>query len=109
MKYLDTDSKDQKLIDAAIDVIRKNYSDPSHTVGAAVLCSSSKIYTGVNIECCGYGPCAEPVAIGAAISNGEREIVTIVAVTIDGDLYPVMLHVAIAGNYCLIMHLIAWS
>ena len=90
MKYLEINSTDQKLINTAIDVIRRNYSSPRHTVGSAVLCSSGKIYSGVNIECCGYGPCAEPVAIGAAISNGEREIVTIVAVTIDGDLYPVL-------------------
>ena len=90
MKYLDIDSKDQKLIDTAIEVIQRNYSSPRHTVGAAVLCSSGKIYTGINIESCGYGPCAEPIAIGSAISNGEREIISIVAVGIEGDAYPVM-------------------
>jgi cytidine deaminase len=42
--------------------------------------ASGRIYTGVNVESCGYGPCAEPVAIGAAISNGERELLSIVAV-----------------------------
>ena len=90
MNYFNLDSKDQKLIDAAVDVIRRNYQDHRHTVGSAVLCSSGKIYSGVNIECCGYGPCAEPVAIGAAISNGERQILTIVAVGVDGDSYPVI-------------------
>ena len=90
MEYLEIDSKDQQLIDAAIDVIRRNYQDPRHTVGAAVLCSSGKMYTGVNIECCGYGACAEPVAIGAAISNGERDLLVIVAVGGKGDLYPIM-------------------
>ena len=90
MKYLDIDATDQKLIDEAISVISKNYSEPRHTVGAAVLCSSGRVYTGVNVESCGYGPCAEPIAIGSAISQGEREIVTIVAVSVHGKHYPVI-------------------
>ena len=80
MQYIDIDADDKKLIDEAIAVIKRNYAEPRHTVGAAVLCASRKIYTGVNIESCGYGPCAEPIAIGAAISQGEREIVNIVGV-----------------------------
>jgi len=90
MQYVDIDADDQKLIDEAIAVIKKNYAEPRHTVGAAVLCSSGKVYTGVNIESCGYGPCAEPIAIGSAISQGERGIVSIVAVGVSGDSYPVM-------------------
>ena len=90
MNYLDIDASDQKLIDKAISVIKKNYSDPRHTVGAAVSCSSGRVYTGVNIESCGYGPCAEPIAIGAAISHGEREIVSIVAVGLSEGSYLVM-------------------
>lgn len=90
MKYVDIDANDQKLIDEAISMIRKNYSEPRHTVGAAVLCSSGQVYTGVNIESCGYGPCAEPIAIGSAIGQGEREIVSIVAVGVREDSYPVM-------------------
>jgi len=90
MKCVDIDATDQKLIDEAISVIRKNYLEPRHTVGAAVLCSSGRVYTGVNIESCGYGPCAEPIAIGSAISQGEREIVCIVAVGVSGDSYPVI-------------------
>ncbi len=108
MKYVDIDANDQSLIDEAVSVIRRNYSDPRHTVGAAVLCSSGQVYTGVNIESCGYGPCAEPIAIGSAISQGEREIVCIVAVGVSGDSYPVIPHVAIADNSCMTMHQIAW-
>jgi len=85
MQYIDIDMDDKKLIDEAIAVIKRNYAEPRHTVGAAVLCASGKIYTGVNIESCGYGPCAEPIAIGAAISQGEREIVSIVAVVVRGN------------------------
>ncbi|HEC94039.1 MAG TPA: cytidine deaminase [Candidatus Kaiserbacteria bacterium] len=45
-----------------------------------LLCASGKIYTGVNVDSCGYGPCAEPITIGTAISNGERVFKKVVAV-----------------------------
>ena len=78
--YKDIDQKDKELIDAAIDVIKRNYREPRHTIGAAVLTNSGKVYTGVNIESCGYGPCAEPIAVGTAITSGEKTFKTIVAV-----------------------------
>ncbi len=80
MQYLPLDQADEKLIRAAATVIEKNYREGRHTVGAAVLASSGKIYVGVNIDTCAYGPCAEPIAIGAAISSGERDFLCIVAV-----------------------------
>ena len=80
MKYVEIDQTDKDLIRAASDVIERNYRDSRHTVGAAVLCSSGKTYVGVNVDSCGYGPCAEPIAIGRAISEGERQIERIVAV-----------------------------
>jgi cytidine deaminase len=80
MEYSPLDSQDVELIEAAADVIRRNYVDGRHSVGAALRGASGRIYTGVNIESCAYGPCAEPIALGAAISSGEREFTTIVAV-----------------------------
>lgn len=88
--FLPLSSKDQELIQAAGDVLAKNYHPVRHSVGAAVLCSSGRIYTGINVEACGYGPCAEPIAIGAAFTAGEREIVAIVAVCKHGEEYPVL-------------------
>lgn len=73
-------AEDRQLIAAASEVLHRCYRRGRHTVGAAVLCPSGKIYTGVNVEACGYGPCAEPVAIGAAFSQGEQAISAIVAV-----------------------------
>lgn len=90
MRVLQLDAEDQKLIEAAREVLRRNYHPVKHSVGAAVLCSSGRIYTGINVEACGYGPCAEPIAIGAAFTNGEREILAIVAVHKRGDTYPVL-------------------
>ena len=83
MTFVPIDPDDQLLIDAAWDVLRKNYHRDRHSVGAAVLCPDGRIYRGVNVEACGYGPCAEPIAIGAAISNGERQFLSIVAVHLD--------------------------
>ncbi|MBN1964122.1 MAG: cytidine deaminase [Anaerolineae bacterium] len=74
------DTQDQELVEAARDVIRKQYREGRHSVGAAVRSASGRIYTGVNVESCGYGPCAEPIAFGAAISRGDGAIVAIVAV-----------------------------
>lgn len=82
--YKNITVEDQNLINAATDVIKRNYKEPRHTVGSAVLCESGKIYTGVNVDSCGYGPCAEPITIGTAISNGERIFKKIVAVGKDG-------------------------
>ena len=90
MEWLEIDARDKELVQAAIDVIRRNFQDGKHTVGAAVLCASGKIYTGVDLDTVGYGPCAEPVALGAAISNGEREFSAIVAVSGWSSKYPAL-------------------
>ena len=74
--------KDKELIQAASDVIKKNYDNVNwwHTVGAAVRTKSGKIYLGVNCDSVSHGSCAEFIAMGAAITAGEREFDTIVAV-----------------------------
>jgi cytidine deaminase len=90
MQTVAVDAHDRELIQAAADVIRRNYAAERHQVGAAVRCASGRVYVGVNVESCGYGPCAEPVAIGAAISAGEREIVAIVAVYGGDERSPVL-------------------
>lgn len=73
--------KDDELIREAQKAIHLNYDEENenHTVGAAVRCKSGKIYTGVNVYSL-HGACAEQVAIGAAITHGERDFETVVAV-----------------------------
>lgn len=56
IEYFEIDRIDRDLIQAASDVLQKNCQDPRHTVGAAVRCVSGRVYRGVNIESCGYGP-----------------------------------------------------
>lgn len=54
-------------------------------VAAAVLSSSGKIYTGVCIDtCCTLGICAERNAIFNMITDGESEIIKVLAVMSDG-------------------------
>ncbi len=90
MAFLPLAPEDHELIAAAREVLQRNYHPVRHSVGAAVRCPSGRIYVGINVEACGYGPCAEPIAIGAALTNGEREILAIVAVCKEGDDYPVL-------------------
>lgn len=75
------DAQDIQLIAAARAAIRCSYDAVSyrHTVGAAVLCGSGAIYTGVNVYSL-HGACAEQVAIGTAAAHGEHSFLRIVAV-----------------------------
>jgi cytidine deaminase len=86
MKRYKITEKDKKLIEIALEVLKKNYDEGTynHTVGCAVLCKSGKIYEGVNCDGI-HGSCAEYITMGIAISAGEREFNTIVAVH---DKYP---------------------
>ena len=79
MKSLE--ERDRAVIEAAGAAIRRNYDGENfhHTVGAAVRCGSGAVYTGVNVYSI-HGACAEQVAIGSAITNGERVLEAIVAV-----------------------------
>ena len=72
-----------ELIKSAIDSLDRSYAPYSHfNVAAAVLASSGKIYTGVNVENASYpaGICAERNAIFHAVACGEREITAIAIV-----------------------------
>lgn len=54
-------------------------------VAAAVLSSSSKIYTGVCVDTCStLGICAERSAIFNMLTNGEQEISKVLAIMPDG-------------------------
>jgi cytidine deaminase len=73
--------KDKELIEKALDVLEKNFDDGvyNHTVGSALLCKNGNIYLGVNCDGI-HGSCAEFISIGSAITAGERDFDTIVAV-----------------------------
>ena len=75
-----TDFNLDELFDMAEKARKQAYSPYSgYSVGAALLCSSGKVYTGCNIENSAFSPtvCAERVSFFKAISEGERDFCAI--------------------------------
>ncbi|MBQ7700668.1 MAG: phosphopentomutase [Clostridia bacterium] len=67
---------EKKLCDAAFSAMANSYSPYSgYKVGAALLCSCGRIYTGCNIENAAFSPtvCAERTAVFKAVSEGIRD------------------------------------
>jgi len=78
---------DKELIQLATELVKGNsdiYSNISMHVGCVIKAKSGKIYKGVNIKT-SHSICAEQVAYGQALANGEREFDTIVAVKMNAD------------------------
>lgn len=73
----------ETLVEAAKNARQKAFAPYSKfLVGAAVETKSGKIYAGCNVESASYGltVCAERIAIWKAVSEGEREFVSIAVV-----------------------------
>ena len=81
MHRYELDDGDKVLIEKGLEVLKRNFDDGiyNHTVGCALRCKNGKIYAGVNCDGI-HGSCAEYITIGNAISAGERDFDTIVAV-----------------------------
>jgi cytidine deaminase len=79
---LELDALDQRLIDAASDLIRRLYKPDIHHIGSALLAKSGRIFTAVhfNARLGQNSLCAEKAAISRALSEGESEFDRIVAV-----------------------------
>jgi len=81
------DTQFDDLIAVALTARSNAYAPYSKfAVGAAVKCKSGAVFGGANVENRSFGLtiCAERVAIGAAVSGGERDFAAI-AVTADSD------------------------
>jgi cytidine deaminase len=75
--------RDQELIRAAGDAIKRRYRNDWQEVGAALRTRDGRIYAGVNLDAYlgRMAVCAEAVALGRAVTEvGETGIETIVAV-----------------------------
>lgn len=86
-KHILADERKSELIQAASRAREFAYTPYSRfRVGAAVLMTSGKVYTGANVENVSFGLsiCAERVAIGTAVASGDTEIVAI-AIVSDND------------------------
>ncbi len=76
------DSADHELIAAAIAVITQHHRPFWHTVAAALRDEDGRIWTGLHLGATvgRLSICAEPVALGQAVMQGAKRIVTAVAV-----------------------------
>lgn len=82
-----TSAEQAQLIEAARQVYENAYAPYSHyQVGAALLSTSGRVFTGCNVENAAYPAsiCAERSAITTAVSEGERQFSAIAVVTRDG-------------------------
>lgn len=73
---------DLELVEQAKEVIHKLYRHRWHQLASAVRMKSGKVYTGVHVGLYvrRLSTCAEAVALGAGLTDGEEGIDTIVTV-----------------------------
>ncbi|MGC1412319.1 MAG: cytidine deaminase [Acetobacteraceae bacterium] len=76
------DSDDQALVAAAHDVLARHYKPFWHTVAAAIRGRDGRIWTGLHLGATvgRLSICAEAVALGRALLEGDGTIDTVVAV-----------------------------
>jgi cytidine deaminase len=81
MKLTKQDKELIKKAEEIIEISKKVKLINTAEVGSALITSKGNIFRGVSMgHYCGIGSCGEYQAIGAMISNGEKEIKKIVAV-----------------------------
>jgi cytidine deaminase len=80
--FLSLTDPDLALVEAARDVLRAHYRPFWHTVAAAVRSHDGRIWTGLHLGTTvgRLSVCAEPVALGRAILDGDGSVATVVAV-----------------------------
>ncbi len=76
------DEQDFALIEAAHGVLRRHYRPLWHTVAAAIRGRDGQIHTGLHIGATvgRMSICAEAVAFGRAVLDGDGSVATVVAV-----------------------------
>lgn len=79
--------KEQQLYFEAMALLRRRFRRGRHTVACALRTGSGAIYTGICVDGL-HSPCAETIALGQALVNGEREVRAIVAVNRWGVIPP---------------------
>jgi cytidine deaminase len=76
------DGLDRELIAAAHDQLRRLYRPLWHTVAAAIRGADGRIWTGIHLGATvgRLSVCAEAVALGRALIEGDGRVATVVAV-----------------------------
>lgn len=91
LEFVDLTSGDIELIEKAKGLEKRRSKISS--VAAVLKTSNSRIFSGVNIYIEGSEPCsicAEYSAIGTMVTEGEKEIETIVAVSLNKDKFKIL-------------------
>lgn len=70
---------EHRVIDAAESLARTLGDDPNHTVAAAVVDVDGRVHRAVNVHHFTGGPCAELVALGAAVAAGATRLLAVAA------------------------------
>lgn len=82
----------ESLIQVAKDVLEERYEKGRHSVCAAVRTRSGKVYTGLCMNSQKLNVCSEWVAVGKALTEGDKDLEMVVAVhrSQDGefDIFP---------------------
>ncbi len=84
-------NNEKELVNKAKEASEKAYAEYSgYRVGAALLTQTGKIFTGCNVENASYSltNCAERTAIFKAVSEGEREFVSMAVYVQSEKLFP---------------------
>ena len=73
---------DAELIEAARELVRQRYVPEWHEVGAAMRTASGAVFTAVHLDANigRVSVCAETIALGRAVTAGDPQIRTVVAV-----------------------------
>ncbi len=101
--------EDRELLKLAREASKMSYSPYSKVcVGAALVAKSGKIYTGCNVENSSYGGtiCAERTAALKAVSEGDREFVTIAVAGSINNLVPCGMCRQFLAEFCTDMKVI---
>ena len=71
---------EKRVLDAALSQLEALTGDPNHTVAAAAMDTTGRIFTAVNDFHFTGGPCAELVVLGVVAAAGAGPLTTMVAV-----------------------------
>ena len=84
MKIYNITKEDKELIQEGLTFLEKHIDTNTykHTVSAILKCKNGNIYKGINCDGI-HGACAEYITMGIAISAGERDFDTIIAINKD--------------------------
>ena len=80
--------RDEELVAEAGQIIRQRYRKDWHVVGSALRTRSGRVFSAVHLEAYvgRIAVCAEAIALGMAVKEGDSGVDTVVAVLSSGEI-----------------------